>query len=364
MMHTPNQSFYSKLISFSSPAILLESQSSSISVDTPPNSHVVLVNSRVPDTKSHSKTRRDKYAILPTITTPLNRLEFEMLHRFPLKSTFAGTSLTARTTNIFAMEKRVQMTQIETGVKGVSPLTRLQTISIPESSPFDVMHLVFLGFVRDLCALLNGTFFKAGHLNNHPGRMSEKYWVQLGVDMAKIGAPASWGRYPRNIQKYIKGFKAEELSSFLIHYLLPLSFKRVNASTYRALQRLVLSVSLSTSFQLTNDEIEEIELHLKLFMQWFYDTFYQQKYERLPACKYTMHALLHLIRDIQNWGPASYFWQFSQAPRFLKTLIQGTTVWYSRQRCQKPRSWLCQSLSFNAPTSTSHVCHKIEHNTS
>ena len=124
----------------------------------------------------------------------------------------------------------------ETGIKGVSPLTRLQTISIPESSPSDVMHLVFLGFVRDLCALLNGTFFKAGHLNNHPGRMSEKDWIQLGVDMAKIGAPASWGRYPRNIQKYIKGFKAEELSSFLIHYLLPLSFKRVNASTYHALQ--------------------------------------------------------------------------------------------------------------------------------
>ena len=89
-MHTPNQSFYSKLILFSSPAILLESQSSSISVDTPPNSHVVLVNSRVPDTKSHSKTRRDKYAILTTITTPLNRLAFEMLHRFPPKSTLQG----------------------------------------------------------------------------------------------------------------------------------------------------------------------------------------------------------------------------------------------------------------------------------
>src|SRR5204862_7414935 len=99
MMRPPNQSFYSKLISFSSPAILLESQSSSISVDTPPNSHVVLAKSRVPDTKSHSKTRRDKYAILPTITTPLNRLEFEMLHRFPSKLTFAGTSFTARTTN-------------------------------------------------------------------------------------------------------------------------------------------------------------------------------------------------------------------------------------------------------------------------
>jgi hypothetical protein len=47
--------------------------------------------------------------------------------------------------------------------------------------------------------------------------MSEKEWQQLGIDMAGIGAPVSWGRYPRDIAKYMKGFKAEELSNFLVH---------------------------------------------------------------------------------------------------------------------------------------------------
>jgi len=201
---------------------------------------------------------------------------------------------------------------IRTGIKGISPLVNLYTVHFPNSTPFDVMHLVYLGFVRDLCRLLSGTFFKAGHLNEHQGRMSEKEWQQIGVDMAGIGAPVSWGRYPRDIAKYIKGFKAEELSNFLVHYLLPLTFNRVNAMTYKALQRLVFAISLAMSMELKHSEIKEIETHLMLFVEWFYGTYYQQNPERLPVCKYTVHSLLHLIRDIQMWGPASYFWQFPE----------------------------------------------------
>ena len=78
----------------------------------------------------------------------------------------------------------------------------------------------------------------------------------------------------------------------MLHYLLPLSFRRVNVTTYRALQRLVLAMSLVTSFELGNDEIAEIEKHLTLFVEWFYDTYYQRNYDRLPACKYTVHSLL------------------------------------------------------------------------
>ena len=197
-------------------------------------------------------------------------------------------------------------------VKGVSPFAHLSTISIPYSCPFDVMHLVFLGFVRDLCALLNGSFFKEQHLNDHAGRMTKANWEALGSDMSKIEAPTSYGRDPRDIAKYIKGFKAEDLSNFLIHYLLPLSFQRVSAHTYQALQHLVLAISLATSYQILDTELDEIEHHLKSFTEWYYATFYQRQYARLPACKYTIHALLHLAREVRNWGSASYFWQYAE----------------------------------------------------
>jgi hypothetical protein len=244
---------------------------------------------------------------------------------------------------------------VDSGVKGVSPLVMLKTVSFPESSPFDVMHLVYLGFVRDLCALLNGTFFKAPHtmhLNEHDGRMSKKDWEQLGVDMAGIGAPVSWGRYPRNIAKYIKGFKAEELQNFLLHYLLPLSFKRVSLTTYRALQRLIFVMSLATSLEVTHREINEIEKHLTLFVGWYYDTFYHQDAARLPVCKYTVHCLLHLIQDIRNWGPASYFWQFSEVCPLFEELLSGTVVRNSRQCNQISGSWGSKPHCSNASTST------------
>jgi len=201
----------------------------------------------------------------------------------------------------------------QTGVKGISPLVLcIDTVHFPRSLPFDVMHLVYLGFVRDLCQLLNKSYFKAAPLNEHDGGMSQKEWQQLGVDMSRINSPKDWGRYARNIAQHIKGFKAEELSNFLLHYLLPLTFNRVNVSTYKALQRLAFAISLATSPELKYSEIDEIEKHLTLFIAWFYNTYYQQNAQRLPVCKYTVHALLHLVHYIRMWGPAVYFWQFPE----------------------------------------------------
>jgi hypothetical protein len=45
------------------------------------------------------------------------------------------------------------------GVTSISHFATLNTISIPNCSPFDVMHLVFLGFTQNLYRLLNGMYF-------------------------------------------------------------------------------------------------------------------------------------------------------------------------------------------------------------
>ena len=225
---------------------------------------------------------------------------------------------------------------------------------VPRSIPFDVMHLVHLGFVRDLCRLLNRTFFKEAVLNEHEGGMSAKEWEQLGVDMSRIRSPKDWGRYPRNISQYVKSFKAEELSNFLMHWLLPLTFNRVNPSTYKALKRLVFVMSLATSPELRYSEIDEIEKHLTLFLIWFYNIYYQQVPRRLPVCKYTVHALMHLVRDIRTWGSASYFWQF---PEVLTSVTgcancQGAALWHSRGCNQISSTRLRKSHHYHASTPT------------
>ena len=244
---------------------------------------------------------------------PDRRLDYRSLPDFDL------TELPFRHHEDFVVEINKDLTQAQqlaeirdTGIKGCSPLAHLPTIALPASCPVDIMHLVFLGLVRDLCALLNGTYFKQNELNLHAGRITEMQWRELGVNMTNIECPTSWGRHPRNIERYIKLFKAEELSNFLIRWSLPLLFKRVNNGTFKAWQSLVLAISMAVAYEIRYNELELIERHLLIFLRWFYDTFYHREYDRLPSCKYTIHALAHLVDGIRNWGSASYFWQFSQ----------------------------------------------------
>jgi len=198
-----------------------------------------------------------------------------------------------------------------TGVKGISPLSLIPTIQVPYSCPYDVMHLVYLGFVRDLCRLLSGSFFTDQALNAN-SLISNKQWQQLGREMGKIEVPSGWGRAPRDISKYIKGFKAEELGNFATHYMLPLFHGRVDDPTFTAIRRFVLAISLATNYTIDPPDIEQIDTLLRQFITWFYNTFYGRRYDRLPVCKYTVHALLHLSREVRNWGPASYFWQYAE----------------------------------------------------
>lgn len=38
--------------------------------------------------------------------------------------------------------------------------------------------------------------------------------------------------------------------------------------------------------------------------------YYQYDHDRLPACPYTIHALLHIVEDIRNCGPVWTSWTF------------------------------------------------------
>jgi len=115
-------------------------------------------------------------------------------------------------------------------------------------------------------------------------------------------------------------------------------------------------MSLATSLELKHSEIDEIEKHLHSFVEWFYDTYYQQNPQRLPVCKYTVHALLHLIRDIRMWGPAAYYWQFPEVPTFNMDVLNhlGAIVWHSRERNQISSSRLSESQHSHASTPTPH----------
>lgn len=153
-----------------------------------------------------------------------------------------------------------------TDVKELSKFTlsefNLKLISFPESCPFDQMHLFHLGFGSDIYALLSGTFFKDHNLNDHMGKMNLEQWDAFGNDLETAKVSTSWGRISQHV-KYINGYKAEDFSNLLIYYLLSLAFNRVDQATYRALQRLVFVKVLSESYEISEQDIVDIEFNLK-----------------------------------------------------------------------------------------------------
>ena len=112
-------------------------------------------------------------------------------------------------------------------------------------------------------------------------------------------------------------------------------------------------MSLATSYMIDSAEIQHIDTLLKQFITWFYDQFYGQKYDRLQVCKYTVHALLHLSREVRNWGPASYFWQYAEVSWLigLANCLRNAYVEFlyvlSRAVCVEQRTWASWRSNIN-----------------
>jgi len=206
------------------------------------------------------------------------------------------------------------------------PESNLESISFPESCPFDLMHLLHLGFGSDICALLSGTFFKDRNLNAHMGKMSLEQWDAFGIDLKTAKVPTSWGRIPQHV-KYINSYKAEDFSNLLTYYLLPLAFNRVDQATYQALRRLVFVKVLAESYEISEQDLVDIELNLNKFIKWFYETYYRREYPRLPACKYTVHGLSHLVQSLKSWGPACYTWQYPMVMNLARPCLTTRNVY-------------------------------------
>jgi hypothetical protein len=62
------------------------------------------------------------------------------------------------------------------------------------------------------------------------------------------------------------------------------------------------------SYEISEQDLADIELNLNKFIKWFFETYYRREYPRLPACKYTVHGLSHLVRILKSWAQAYYIW--------------------------------------------------------
>jgi hypothetical protein len=141
--------------------------------------------------------------------------------------------------------------------------------------------------------------------------------------MGSARIPTSYGRQTRNIDKYIKSFKAEECATFLHNRSLHVLRSHVSNEVYAMLMKLVLGISLAINYVVS--DTDEIRTSLKEFVVDYYRIFYGGDYEMLKVCKYTIHRVLHIPDCVDWWGSAANFWQYPEE-RYCGILVSAVCM--------------------------------------
>ena len=198
------------------------------------------------------------------------------------------------------------------GLRHRSPFFELNSVNFPLSFPVDIMHLIFENVIRTLYKLWHGEFFK--HDSETPDiRISDAVWSRIGHDMesSRKLIPTSFGRAPRDINKYNRSFKAEEWCSFLLSYSPVLLRGALSPQLYEHYIKLVTAIEISIDYDISYDDIQQVKTLLKEFVHDYECLYYGYQQSRVAACLPTIHLLLHIGECLENCGPAWSYWQFT-----------------------------------------------------
>ncbi|KAB5591793.1 hypothetical protein CTheo_4785 [Ceratobasidium theobromae] len=196
------------------------------------------------------------------------------------------------------------------GIKGVSLLSRLPSISIPASFPVEVMHMVWINLVPQLVDLWTGTFnnYDAG-IHNY--LMDQATWDILGDMCGESGStiPSSFGCRVPNLKKR-SNFIAESWSLWATQLAPNILRHRLKEPCYVHFVRLIRLMKECMDYSLPRSELPRIREELALWVQDYEALYYQHNPERMQTCPVNLHYLLHIADSIQFLGPVWTYWAF------------------------------------------------------
>ena len=148
----------------------------------------------------------------------------------------------------------------------------LKATRFPNSFPVDFMHLIYENIASYMFKLWTGNFFqKDSGQDNGDYVLDKSTWNEIGNEMHQVRKilPVYLGRSPRNIVLYHKGYKAEEWSTWITLYSLPLLKGRMPIRHYRKWANFVKAVRLCQKLTLTAQNIENIRLLFQSFYNYY-----------------------------------------------------------------------------------------------
>lgn len=198
------------------------------------------------------------------------------------------------------------------GVTGISIFTELKSFRLPAAFPIDFMYLVF----EDIMYRHWSAAFWGNSSQVDPYVISTDRWKSVGEIMSQCrrSMPSSFGRPPRDITKYVNGWKAEEWQNWIILYSMPLvSIAPSSFAEYLHGWALLLrAVQICVQPTMTGAQVQEVRRHLVSFVRHYEKVYYKKKLERsrLSVCTSIVHYLLHVADSIGQFGPVINYWQY------------------------------------------------------
>jgi hypothetical protein len=155
----------------------------------------------------------------------------------------------------------------ECGIKGVPLLSKLSSISFPDSFPFDFMHLIWENLIKNLFQLWTGTFKTIDH---EAYRISDEDWKKVGDESAASGRtiPLAFGPPPSNVATDKQSWTADS-RSFWTLYLGPVLLNgRLRAPFFQHSVKLVKLLHRCLDFEYPAGRAQELR---EGFAEWVVD---------------------------------------------------------------------------------------------
>ena len=196
----------------------------------------------------------------------------------------------------------------ETGISRV-PIIGILPLDFVESTPYDPMHLIFLGMIRLLLRLFFGKHRKTEGIDTFVMSEEKQTEINRALERAYVGIPSQWGRKPESLE-FLSNYKAEDLKLFGL-FLGPMVFSGPGIPTRVSKLWGHVSNIVHISCDLTplRKDIEELKSLVQKFHILYTTIFWKE--ERFAFCfPPTTHAILHLPEMMKQCGPLTNVSQF------------------------------------------------------
>jgi hypothetical protein len=163
------------------------------------------------------------------------------------------------------------------GVKGIPLLSSLTSLSFPASFPYDFMHLIWANLIPNLILLWTGKFKDLEH-QDEDYLLLKSAWEAVGAATAAAGdtVPASFGARPPNLASDGSHVTAEMRSIWTMFFAPTLLRRRFQKPRfYKHFLRLVRLLKLCMEFELTQEQIDELEEGFKSWVEdyeWYVES--------------------------------------------------------------------------------------------